>query len=303
MERMIFYFFSTGVLAAAFAVVAYAAYVYAAYGVQQARLLGRAATVPAAPVTVAGVPEDRTRLLGQAATMFAGIATVALVLHLIMFAAVAGRAPWSNQFEFATSFATAILVGNLWVERHYGDRRVNLFIVPIALALLLYAWTLPDALRDPTATLIPALQNNFLLTIHVSAAVAAYGVFAIAFAGAVVYLAQGGDRNRVAWLPEARLADDLANKAVMVGVPLHALVLMLGAWWASIAWSRAWAWDPKETAALVTFLIYVLYLHTRNQRGWRGTPSAIILIMGFGATLFTFFGNYFLGGLHTYSGL
>ena len=49
--------------------------------------------------------------------------------------------------------------------------------------------------------------------------------------------------------------------------------------------------------------VYVVYLHARNQRGWRGTPSTLILIAGFGATLFTFFGNYFLGGLHTYSGL
>src|ERR671936_137475 len=206
----------------------------------------------------------RSRFAGQAATMLAGIAAVALVLHLGMRWAVAGHAPWSNQF--------------------------------------VYAALLPDSVKL-AGPLIPALQNNLLLTIHVSAAVMAYGVFAISFAGAVLYFVQGGSRNRVAWLPTAEVAEDLAHKAVMVAVPLQALVLTLGAWWASIAWSRPWGWDPKETAALTTLLVYVVYLHARNQRGWRGTPSTLILIAGFGATLFTFFGNYFLGGLHTYSGL
>lgn len=272
MDRMTLYLFTTGALAAGLAVVA-----YVWYGVR------------------------RTSVAGQAATMFAGIATFALIVHLAMRWAVSGHAPWSNQFEFASAFATSIMVGNMIAERAYRDRRINLVIVPIAFLLLVYAATLPDSVKV-AGPLIPALQNNLLLTIHVSAAVAAYGIFAIAFAGALIYLVQGPS-NRVAWLPEAAVAEDLAHKAVMVGVPIHALVLTLGAWWASIAWSRPWAWDPKETAALTTFLIYVLYLHARNQRGWRGTPAVLILVAGFGATLFTFFGNYFLGGLHTYSGL
>lgn len=274
MEKMTLYFFTTGALAAGLAVLAYLAYAL-----------------------------RRSSVVGQAVTMFAGIGAIALALHLALRWVISGHAPWSNQFEFASAFATTIMVGNLWAERAYRDKRINLFIVPLGVALLVYAATLPDTLKDPRFPLIPALQNNLLLTIHVSSAVAAYGVFAIAFAAAILYLLQGGPRNRIAWLPEARVAEDLAHRAVMVGVPLQALVLMLGAWWASIAWSRPWAWDPKETAALVTFLIYVLYLHAHNQRGWRGIPSAVILLFGFGATLFTFFGNFFLGGLHTYSGL
>ena len=273
MDKMILYFFTTAALAVGLSLIA-----YVWYGV------------------------TRSRFAGQAATMLAGVATVALVLHLVMRWTVAGHAPWSNQFEFASAFATSIMVGNMVAERAYHDRRINLFIVPIAFLLLIYAAMLPDSVKV-AGPLIPALQNNLLLTIHVSSAVMAYGVFAISFAGAVIYLLQGGSKNRIAWLPTAEVAEDLAHKAVMVAVPLQALVLTLGAWWASIAWSRPWAWDPKETAALTTFLVYVVYLHARNQRGWRGTPSTLILIAGFGATLFTFFGNYFLGGLHTYSGL
>jgi ABC-type transport system involved in cytochrome c biogenesis permease subunit len=77
---------------------------------------------------------------------------------------------------------------------------------------------------------------------------------------------------------------------------------MLGAYWASIAWGRYWGWDPKETAALVTWLIYAGYLHARALRGWHGVRTAALLLLGFAAVLFTFYGNHFLGGLHTYGG-
>jgi ABC-type transport system involved in cytochrome c biogenesis permease subunit len=86
----------------------------------------------------------------------------------------------------------------------------------------------------------------------------------------------------------------------MVGFPAMFLTIVLGAVWADIAWGRYWSWDPKETASLVTWLIYGGYLHARVLRGWRGNRSAALLILGFGATLFTYFGNLFLGGLHSY---
>ena len=70
-----------------------------------------------------------------------------------------------------------------------------------------------------------------------------------------------------------------------------------------MAWGRYWSWDPKETASLVTWLIYGAYLHARVVRNWRGRKSAYLLLVGFGATLFTYFGNLWFGGLHSYSGL
>jgi ABC-type transport system involved in cytochrome c biogenesis permease subunit len=86
----------------------------------------------------------------------------------------------------------------------------------------------------------------------------------------------------------------------MIGFPLMALTIILGAVWAEIAWGRYWSWDPKETAALVTLLVYGGYLHARVIRGWRGERSAYLLLLGFAATAFTYYGNYFLGGLHSY---
>jgi cytochrome c-type biogenesis protein CcsB len=104
-------------------------------------------------------------------------------------------------------------------------------------------------------------------------------------------------------LPSHRTLDEVAYRAVIIGFPIFATMIILGSWWASIAWGRYWGWDPKETAALVTWLIYAVYLHARTARGWTGRPAAMILVIGFAAVLFTYFGNLYFSGLHAYSGL
>jgi ABC-type transport system involved in cytochrome c biogenesis permease subunit len=95
----------------------------------------------------------------------------------------------------------------------------------------------------------------------------------------------------------------VAYRSVVIGFPIFATMIVLGSYWASIAWGRYWGWDPKETSALVTWLIYAVYLHARSRASWRGRPAALVLVIGFGAVLFTYFGNLFFSGLHSYSGL
>ena len=172
--------------------------------------------------------------------------------------------------------------------------------------MLLYAATIPADIEP----LVPALQNNLLLTVHVAVAIVAYGSFTIAFAAAVLYLVQ----LFIAWvmnrdepggwgLPRPDVLDDIGYRAVVVGFPFLTLTIILGAVWAETAWGSYWSWDPKETASLVTWFIYGAYLHARVMRGWRGKRAALLLVIGFAATLFTYFGNLFFGGLHSYSGL
>jgi cytochrome c-type biogenesis protein CcsB len=156
--------------------------------------------------------------------------------------------------------------------------------------------TIPSAI-DP---LVPALQSS-LLSVHVAVAIVAYGTFSISFAAAVLYLIQGENGRR--GLPSHEILDEISYKAVVIGFPFLTLTIVLGAVWAEAAWGTYWSWDPKETAALVTWLIYGAYLHARAVRGWRGKRAAWLLLLGFGATLFTYFGNLFFGGLHSYSGL
>jgi cytochrome c-type biogenesis protein CcsB len=208
-----------------------------------------------------------------------------------------GHGPFSNMYEFSASFAFGILAVYLYFERRYHQRALGLIALPVVLGLLLYAMTIP-ATADP---LVPALQNNLLLTVHVAVAIVAYGTFTVAFAAGVLFLVQPAEGRR--GLPRPELLDEIAYRAVVIGFPFMTLVIVLGALWAEVAWGRYWGWDPKETASLVTWLIYGAYLHARVIRGWRGSRSAWLLILGFVATLFTYFGNLFFGGLHSYSGL
>jgi cytochrome c-type biogenesis protein CcsB len=101
-------------------------------------------------------------------------------------------------------------------------------------------------------------------------------------------------------LPDAAVLEAVSYQSVMIGFPFLTALIILGALWADIAWGKYWSWDPKETASLVTWLLYAAYLHARIVGGWRGTRAAVLLIAGFAAILLTFFGNYIFTGLHAY---
>jgi cytochrome c-type biogenesis protein CcsB len=236
--------------------------------------------------------------LSRAAIGLAFAAWIALGASLVLRAIVVGRGPWGNMFEFTLAFGFSMIGGYLYLQRRYSIRSIGFIPLGVALALLLYASSLPSEI----APLVPALQNAPLLTIHVGMAVLSYGIFATSFAAGVAYLAQG-QNDRFAWLPSHKVLDEVAYRAVIIGFPIFATMIILGSWWASIAWSRYWGWDPKETAALVTWLTYAIYLHARNQRSWAGRPAALLLIVGFGMVLVTYSGSLWFSGLHAYSGL
>jgi cytochrome c-type biogenesis protein CcsB len=217
---------------------------------------------------------------------------------LLLRAVIVGRGPWGNMFEFSVAFAFSMIGGYLFLQRRYAIRSIGFLPLGVALAMLLYAASLPSEIKP----LVPALQNAPLLTIHVGMAVLSYGIFATSFAAGVAYLIQG-PHDRFAWLPSHKVLDEAAYRAVIVGFPIFATMIILGSWWASIAWSRYWGWDPKETAALVTWLIYAVYLHARNRRSWAGRPAALLLVVGFGMVLVTYSGSLWFSGLHAYSGL
>ena len=185
---------------------------------------------------------------------------------MVTRAIVVGRGPWGNMFEFSVAFATSILGGYLLLARRYPIRSIGFIPIGVALALLLYASSLPSDDRaarpgapEPAAADDPRRDG-----------------------GAVVRdlrdVVRGG-RRRISsrgrttdsrGCRRTRSLDEVAYRAVIIGFPIFATMIILGSWWASIAWSRYWGWDPKETAALVTWLIYAVYLHARNQRSGRG---------------------------------
>ena len=236
--------------------------------------------------------------LSRAAIGLTFVAWISLGASMLLRAIVVGRGPWGNMYEFSVAFAFSMLGGYLYLQRRYPIRSIGFIPVGVALAILLYASSLPGEIQP----LVPALQNAPLLTIHVGMAVISYGIFATSFAAGIGYLAQG-QNDRFSWLPSHKVLDEVAYRAVIIGFPIFATMIILGSWWASIAWSRYWGWDPKETAALVTWLTYAIYLHARNQRSWAGRPAALLLVVGFGMVLVTYSGSLWFSGLHAYSGL
>jgi cytochrome c-type biogenesis protein CcsB len=256
---------------------------------------------------IAAVPSG-SRLSGLAIGS-AWLALLLIGLSMLIRAVIVGRGPWGSMFEFTVAFAFAILGGYLYLERRYPIRSMGFLPTGVALFLTGYAWSLLLTLSaqargyEPTfEPLVPALNNAPLLTIHVAAMMISYGVLGASFGAAVGYLVQGRN-DRFAWLPSHETLDEVAYRAVIVGFPILATGIILGSWWASIAWGRYWGWDPKETSALVTWLIHAVYLHMRTRRNLAARPAAFMLVIGFGAVLFTYFGNLFFSGLHAYSGL
>lgn len=277
---------------ASFVALALAALFYASYGVatRRAAVAGAAIEFEEAPRRPSGVPGT----LGRWGTILCINAFVFLTAALAFRWLAANHGPFSNMYEFSLAFVWGTLAVELYFEFRYRLRAMALLVMPVCLAMLGYAATVPSDI-DP---LVPALQNSMLLTVHVAVAIAAYGAFALSFAAGTLFLVNRNDRH--GWLPRRDILDEVGYKAVMFAFPMMALVIILGALWAQVAWGQYWSWDPKETAALVTWLIYGGYLHARVIRGWKGERSAYLLVLGFIAVLFTYFGNYFFGGLHSY---
>nr|NLD41819.1 c-type cytochrome biogenesis protein CcsB [Actinomycetales bacterium] len=228
-------------------------------------------------------------------TWCAVLALVAITAYIILRATVTGHGPFSNQHEFAMAFVWSIIAIYLYFEWRYHMRALSLVVIGVAMGLLLYGMNLDTAVRP----LMPALQNNLMLSLHVGTAMLSYGAFCVSFAAAALYLARPYLRWKV--LPSADALDEVSYRAAVIAYPILTAMIILGAIWAESAWGRYWGWDPKETAALVTWLVWSGYLHARVSRGWRGKKAAWLVVIGFATVLFAYFGNHFFGGLHSYA--
>jgi cytochrome c-type biogenesis protein CcsB len=105
----------------------------------------------------------------------------------------------------------------------------------------------------------------------------------------------------LATLPTLPKLDIITYRIIALGLPLLTLGIITGAWWAKEAWGAYWQWDPKETAALVSWIVYALYMHLHTRTWFRGLPSALISVFGFLTIIFCYLGvNIWISGLHSY---
>lgn len=238
--------------------------------------------------------------IGQVATLVTTIGwlvnTLALAIRAQERLRLSGTfAPWSNQFEAMAYVSWAIILGYVLLESTYKLKAVGAFVVGIGFIAMGAASLLPY--RYQTAEpLVPAL-NSYWIYIHVSVTLSSYAAFAMAGGLGVMYLVKeradrrGTPSSIAASLPDLETIDELGYKAIMVGFPLLAFGIILGAMWANYAWGGYWSWDPKETWSLIVWLIYGAYIHARMTRGWEGRRAAIYAIFGLLMVIFCFWGG------------
>jgi cytochrome c-type biogenesis protein CcsB len=230
------------------------------------------------------------------------------------------------------AMAVAIYIGfafryNLWFA---GG-----FVLAMAAVFLAYGVTW----NEGTMPAVPSLQS-YWAKIHVPLVVSSYAAFLVAFVFSCIYLlkyyaervfenasvpaaqfamAGAGSLQRdtpamataaatgnpvAAWLgalPSLAQLDTIVYRAVAIGLPLISIGIITGAMWAKEAWGAYWQWDPKETAALFSWIVYLAYMHLHTRHAWRGLRTNWVSVIGFASILFCYLGvNIFISGLHSY---
>ena len=264
-------------------------------------------------------PADRPKLLwARIGTALTGLAFLSHGGGAGTRGLAAGRVPWSNMYEFSLTGTMLVVAVYLAVLFRYDLRFLGSFITGLVVLLLggaaLAFYVEITPLMDPL--------KSVWLVIHVFVASLATALFALAFGLSVTQLMQArrerkalaaGDDPATAaksgpgvlrTLPSAEALESLAYRFAILGFIFWTFTLIAGSIWANDAWGRYWGFDTKEVWTFVIWVLYAGYIHARATRGWRGSRSAWLSIIGFSAVLFNFtIVNMFFKGLHAYSGL
>lgn len=252
-------------------------------------------------------------------------ANLCLTAQLVLRWWESGHFPISNLYESLCFLAWGCTLTQLLVERTWPSPLVPAAATPMALGCVAFAsFALPDRLQE-ASPLVPALRSSWLV-MHVSVIMISYAALLV---GSLLSLAvlftdrgnsmelrsssigSGGYRQAQLATPQLQLSsvampaveqlDSLSYRTITVGFLLLSVGLVSGAVWANEAWGSWWSWDPKETWALICWLVYATYLHTRLIRGWQGRKPALVAAAGLVVIVVCYIGVNLLGiGLHSY---
>ena len=259
--------------------------------------------------------------------LLVAVANLLLTAQLVLRWWESGHFPISNLYESLCFLAWACTLTQLLVERTWPSPIVAAAATPMGLGCIAFAsFALPDQLQT-SAPLVPALRSSWLV-MHVSVIMVSYAALLV---GSLLSLAvlftdrgealelrsssigSGGYRKAVATtdggviqLQSVQFStneqlDSLSYRTITVGFLMLTVGIVSGAVWANEAWGSYWSWDPKETWALICWLVYAAYLHTRLSRGWQGRRPALVAVFGLVVIAVCYIGVNLLGiGLHSY---
>ena len=274
-----------------------------------------------------------TNNLVQIGRISAIVANVLLFFILASRWIVAGYFPLSNLYESLLFLTLTLLTIYLYIENKTKSKLMGAVLLPIALLITAFANLTLSPDMQKASPLVPALQSNWLM-MHVSMMMLSYATLIMGSLLCILFLViskyQDVDLQIVdeSSLPlynvmldyyEAKLfspsdeiselgklkllqsIDNWSYRIIGLGFPFLTIGIIDGGVWANEAWGSYWSWDPKETWALITWIVFATYLHSRITKGWEGKKTAILGSLGFFVIWVCYLGVNFLGkGLHSY---
>ncbi len=216
--------------------------------------------------------------------------------------------PLVDLYDSLVFFSYVIILGFIVLRIFYDVDALGLIITFIAGASLMFATFSPlaSSIIEPG---LPALKSYWLLY-HIIALFLAYGAFAASCGLGVLFLIKFNKENNpqkrenrfLKLIPSSNILDDAIYQVIIFGFLFDTIGNVIGAAWADNAWGGYWSWDPKETWALITWLIYALFLHAKITKGWTEKRMAWIAVIGFLVLVFAYLGvDILLPGLHSYA--
>jgi cytochrome c-type biogenesis protein CcsB len=276
---------------------------------------------------------NKNNLLSNFGKLCAIIANGLLFFILCSRWIVAGYFPLSNLYESLLFLTWTLLTLYLYVESQTKSKLIGAILIPVALLINAFGNLTLTPEMQKASPLVPALQSNWLM-MHVSMMLLSYATLIMGSLLCILFLVISQYRevdlkqvdensaplynimldyyeaklvspqNNVSELGKLKLLQSLDNwsyRIIGLGFPFLTIGIISGGVWANEAWGSYWSWDPKETWALITWLVFATYLHARITKGWEGKKTAILGGLGFFVIWICYLGVNFLGkGLHSY---
>ncbi|MFK5937412.1 MAG: cytochrome c biogenesis protein CcsA [Sulfurimonas sp.] len=246
-------------------------------------------------------PKLRMSLVSKSSLVLLFIFFLAHTMGLALRWYISGHAPWSNGFESMTYIAWATVLAGFIFSKHSP---ITLAATSILAGLILFVAHL--SWMNPQVTNLVPVLNSYWLSIHVSMITASYGFLALgALLGFITLLLfiLRTEKNEKHIALSIKELNAVSEMGLMIGLIMLTVGNFLGGVWANESWGRYWGWDPKETWALVTILVYAVVVHLRFIKSiYSEFNFSVISLISFTSVLMTYFGvNYYLAGMHSYA--
>jgi cytochrome c-type biogenesis protein CcsB len=274
-----------------------------------------------------------SKLLARIGRFSTIIANAILFFILCSRWIVAGYFPLSNLYESLLFLTCMLLTIYLYIETKTKSKLIGSIVIPVTLLINGFANLTLSPEMQKSSPLVPALQSNWLM-MHVSMMLLSYGTLIMGSLLCILFLVISRFKDidlkiidnsslplynimldyyeakllspstEISELGKLKLLQSLDNwsyRIIGLGFPFLTIGIIAGGVWANEAWGSYWSWDPKETWALITWLVFATYLHARITKGWEGRKTAILGGLGFFVIWICYLGVNFLGkGLHSY---